>query len=248
MKSMHQDLDCIDCHEDADVEDFPHEDSLEKVHCGLCHDDAQLDFDASVHGQALNRKAPYAPDCKDCHGAHDILPPGDPDSRTYKMNVPYLCGRCHREGAPVASTYSISEHNIVENYSQSIHGEGLFKRGLTVTATCKDCHRSHLILPHTEPRSSIAPRNIAGTCMQCHSRIEDVHDKIIRGELWESVLFVVSGRDDGEQARAASTTESILRWRGHVVSGGREISPRMIESPTRERQYRGRSALEASAR
>jgi len=186
MKSVHQDLDCVDCHEDADVEDFPHEDSLEKVSCGQCHDDAQLDFDASIHGQALNRKAPYAPDCKDCHGVHDILAPDEPSSRTYKMNVPYLCGRCHREGAPVASTYSISEHNIVENYSQSIHGEGLFKKGLTVTATCKDCHRSHLILPHTEPRSSIAPRNIAQTCMQCHSRIEDVHDKIIRGELWES--------------------------------------------------------------
>ena len=185
LKSVHGDLECVDCHQDADVDDFPHEEILERVLCGDCHDDVQLDFDASIHGQALNRNEPYAPRCADCHGVHDISSPSDPRSPAYKMNVPYMCGRCHREGAPVASTYQISEHNIIENYSQSIHGEGLFEKGLTVTAACTDCHRSHLILPHTEPRASISPRNIATTCMKCHSRIEDVHDRVIRGELWE---------------------------------------------------------------
>ncbi|MEJ2720214.1 MAG: cytochrome c3 family protein [bacterium] len=184
-KSVHADLSCTDCHQDADVEELPHPEDLEPVYCGMCHDDVQLNFDASIHGQALKRKAPFAPNCKDCHGIHDILSPRNVKSKTYKMNIPYLCGGCHREGAPVARTYEIGEHNIIENYSQSIHGEGLFKKGLTVTATCTDCHRSHLILPHTEPRASISPRNIAATCMQCHSRIEDVHEKVIRGELWE---------------------------------------------------------------
>jgi cytochrome b subunit of formate dehydrogenase len=184
-RSVHGDLDCIDCHEEADVEDFPHDEILSHVNCGNCHDDVQVDFDAGIHGQALSQNAKYAPRCADCHGIHDILSPSDPASPAYKMNVPYMCGRCHREGAPVASTYEISEHNIIENYSQSIHGEGLFKKGLTVTATCTDCHRSHMILPHTDPRASISPRNIAKTCMQCHSRIEDVHAKVIRGELWE---------------------------------------------------------------
>lgn len=181
-KSVHGDLECMDCHEDASDD---HPERLARVRCGNCHDDVQLDFDASIHGQALNRKARFAPQCKSCHGVHDITSPQDPKSAAYKMNVPYLCGGCHQEGAPVARTYDISEHNIIENYSQSIHGEGLFKKGLTVTATCTNCHGSHLILPHTEPRSSIAPRNIAQTCMACHSRIEDVHEKIIRGELWE---------------------------------------------------------------
>jgi cytochrome b subunit of formate dehydrogenase len=185
LRSVHGDLECIDCHVDADVEDLPHEEFLERVNCADCHDDVQADFDASIHGQALKRNAPFAPRCSDCHGVHDITSPSDPASSAYKMNVPYMCGRCHREGAPVASTYRITEHNIVENYSQSIHGEGLFEKGLTVTATCTDCHLSHHILPHTDPNASISPRNIAATCMQCHSRIEDVHDKVIRGELWE---------------------------------------------------------------
>ncbi len=187
-RSVHGDLECIDCHEDADVEDFPHEEVLERVYCGNCHDDAQADFDASIHGQALNRNAPFAPRCADCHvsdNVHAIRPVSDPLSPSYKMRVPYTCGRCHREGAPVASTYEIFEHNIIENYSQSIHGEGLFQKGLTVTAACVDCHQSHLIFPHSDPRASISPRNIAETCMQCHSRIEDVHETVIRGELWE---------------------------------------------------------------
>ena len=184
-KSIHRDLDCIDCHEDADVEELPHEEDMSPVYCGNCHDDAQLDYDSSSHGQALKRGDRLAPKCSSCHGMHDIMPPSNPSSKTYKMNVPYLCGECHREGAEVARTRNIGEHNIIENYSQSIHGEGLFKKGLTVTATCNSCHRSHRILPHTDPNASISPRNIARTCMQCHSRIEEVHDKVIRGELWE---------------------------------------------------------------
>ncbi len=184
-RSVHKGLMCTDCHEDADVEDFPHGEDLKTVSCGTCHEDVQLDFAASIHGQALAQNAPYAPSCKDCHGAHDILSPKNVSSIAYKMNIPYLCGGCHREGAPVARVYDIGEHNIIENYSESIHGEGLFKKGLIVTAACADCHSAHLILPHTDPRASISPRNIASTCMQCHSRIEDVHSKIIRGELWE---------------------------------------------------------------
>ncbi|MCA9727156.1 MAG: cytochrome c3 family protein [Candidatus Eisenbacteria bacterium] len=184
-KSVHADLECVDCHEDADVEELPHEEELSPVYCGNCHDDAQVDYDSSIHGQASKRGERYAPHCWDCHGNHDILSPDDPASKTFKMNVPYLCGECHREGSPVSRTYDIGQHNIVDNYSQSIHGEGLFKKGLMVTATCNNCHTSHRVLPHTDPNASISPRNIAQTCMQCHSRIEDVHSKVIRGELWE---------------------------------------------------------------
>ncbi|MCB0281389.1 MAG: cytochrome c3 family protein [Calditrichae bacterium] len=182
LKSVHADHDCIDCHTDAS-EDHPED--LKPVDCGDCHDDAMDDYMAGVHGQAFKRGEIYAPTCKECHGTHDILSPKEPKSRTYKMNIPLLCGKCHREGAPVARTYNIGEHNIIENYTQSIHGAGLFKAGLTVTATCNNCHGNHLILPHTNPNSSISLNRIAETCMTCHARIEEVHVKVIKGELWE---------------------------------------------------------------
>ncbi len=184
-RSVHKDVLCASCHPDALVEDYPHPENLKPVNCGSCHEKSLQDYDRGIHGQALQLKALYAPNCKDCHGTHNIFPSSDPQSRTYKMNIPLLCGQCHREGAPVQRTYNIAERNILKNYSQSIHGEGLFQKGLTVTATCNDCHGNHLILPHTSPNSTISVNNIAKTCMKCHGEIEKVHTKIIKKELWE---------------------------------------------------------------
>jgi predicted CXXCH cytochrome family protein len=183
--SVHKGLACVACHKDAAVKDFPHPEKLQPVNCGLCHKAAGADFDAGIHGKALKRGAPYAPTCKECHGSHDILSRHNPKSRTYKFTIPILCGTCHREGAPVARVYEIAEKDILNNYSQSTHGDALFKKGLTVTATCNDCHGNHKILPHTTPESSVSVLNIAKTCTLCHARIEEVHQKVIRGELWE---------------------------------------------------------------
>lgn len=184
--SVHKDVLCASCHPDAAVEDFPHPEKLKPVNCGTCHESAQTNFYRGVHGWAAQKNDKNAPNCFECHGsAHDIISSSDPKSRTYKMNIPVLCGTCHKEGAPVSREYNITEHNIVENYSQGIHGKGLFKSGLTVTATCNDCHGNHMVLPHTNRLSSISEKNIAGTCMKCHARIEDVHTKVINKEQWE---------------------------------------------------------------
>lgn len=184
-KSVHHANSCISCHVDADDEGFPHAENLQPVNCGRCHTRAMEDNIRGIHGQALLMNDPNAPSCKECHGHHDILYYSDPRSRTYKMNIPFLCGRCHREGEVVARVYDVSEHNVLENYTQGIHGRGLFEAGLIVTATCNNCHGNHLVLPHTSPNSSISAGRIAGTCMQCHTRIEESHKKVIKGELWE---------------------------------------------------------------
>ena len=184
-KSVHSTLECIFCHSEAAVTDFPHPENMSPVNCGDCHDGAMTDFMEGIHGAALKRNDHNAPTCKECHGSHQIITPKDPKSRTYKMNIPVLCGQCHREGAPVSRGYNVSQHNILENYSQGTHGIGLYEKGLTVTATCNDCHGNHKILPHTNLNSSVSRKNIAATCMKCHARIEDVHVKIINKTLWE---------------------------------------------------------------
>ena len=183
--SVHKGVLCAKCHTGAAVTDFPHPENQHPVECGSCHADAKEKFFKGIHGRAFLTNNKYAPNCKECHGTHDIIKSDQKESKTYKMNVPKLCGTCHREGAPVARAYNISEHNILENYSEGIHGQGLFKKGLIVSATCNDCHGNHLILPHTNVISTIAPNNIASTCMKCHARIEDVHTKVINKELWE---------------------------------------------------------------
>ncbi len=191
--SVHHNNTCISCHSDADDEYFPHADgeALDPVNCGSCHKLPMDNNNRGAHGQALLMNDPHAPSCKECHGNHDILHYSDPISRTYKMNIPFLCGRCHKEGEVVSRTYEVSEHNIIENYTQGIHGKGLFEAGLIVTATCNDCHGNHLVLPHTSPNSSISVNRIAGTCMKCHTKIEETHRKVIKGELWEKDPSVI---------------------------------------------------------
>ncbi|NNE34220.1 MAG: hypothetical protein HKN13_03225, partial [Rhodothermales bacterium] len=183
--SVHGNEGCTSCHADVDVDDLPHEEELEPVECDMCHDKAFEAFEGSLHGRAVEQRRYLAPTCVTCHGKHNILSYQNERSPTYVMNVPDLCGRCHKEGTTVSELRTISQHNVLENYSQSIHGDGLFRRGLTVTAVCSSCHRAHDILPHENPSSSINRRNIASTCMQCHAQIEKVHLKVIDGKLWE---------------------------------------------------------------
>jgi cytochrome b subunit of formate dehydrogenase len=184
--SPHATLECTNCHSDLEgKKEFPHPAKLTAVDCGTCHADEKQQYVESLHGRAAKRGDPLAPHCEDCHGTHNILRPSDPDSPTTTTQIPLLCGRCHHEGSPVSLTHNIPQEKILENYTESFHGEGLFKRGLAVTAVCTSCHTAHFVLPHTDPRSSISKQNIAHTCTKCHALIATVHRKVIRGELWE---------------------------------------------------------------
>jgi len=48
-------------------------------------------------------------------------------------------------GHQAAARYIGGQHQIIERYTESIHGKGLLKSGLTVTANCADCHTAHQI-------------------------------------------------------------------------------------------------------
>lgn len=180
-------MSCTSCHNGSAHQIKKAELSAAELHetCAACHNEPVRKFEKSLHGKALSGGKFLAPDCITCHGNHAILSGRNEDSKTYVMNIPALCGDCHKDGGRVSELESVSQRHVLEDYTESIHGDGLFKRGLTVTAVCVSCHYSHNILPHEDPESSINRNNIAGTCRQCHSQIEKVHQKVIRGELWE---------------------------------------------------------------
>jgi cytochrome b subunit of formate dehydrogenase len=183
--SVHGSLECVDCHTELMDTEFPHAENVGPVDCGLCHDDIASTYNASLHGQLAEAGEKLAPRCWDCHGSHDILPPSDPKSRVTKFNIPFMCGSCHKEGTPVTRKYNIPQDSVFVHYSQSIHGQGLYKQGLIVTAVCSDCHTAHNVRATDDPKSSISRENVPKTCQKCHGQIERVHQKVIRGELWE---------------------------------------------------------------
>jgi uncharacterized protein with PIN domain len=197
--SVHGGLSCVSCHADLEGKELPHEAPLQKVDCGSCHDAEGKAHANSLHGRALKRGDPLAPDCSACHGNHDIRPVRDPESPVSPLKVPFTCGRCHQEGTAVMRRRTVHQDHILENYSESIHGEGLLKKGLIVAPNCASCHTAHNILPHTDPSSSIARVNIARTCTQCHAQIESVHRKVIKGELWEKEAHVLPACVDCHQ-------------------------------------------------
>ena len=196
---VHGSVPCIGCHVDLKDSEFPHNEDLKPAKCGGCHKTEQEQHAKSLHGKAIARGDNLAPTCKTCHGSHEILPVKDPKSSVYAMKIPFLCGRCHQEGTKVQTQRTIHQDHILENFSESIHGQGLLKKGLIVAPNCASCHTPHSILPHTDPASSIARKNIAATCTKCHVMIEAVHRKIIKGELWEKKAHILPACIDCHQ-------------------------------------------------
>jgi len=221
---------CAGCHGSHDIRP-PTE---APVDCATCHPRQGREHAQSLHGRAAARGDEMAPTCAGCHGNHEVLRASDPRSPTAVMNVPVLCGRCHQEGSPVSLTHEIPQDQILENYSMSIHGEGLFRQGLTVTAVCTSCHTSHFILPHTDPRSTIHEDNVVRTCEQCHSQIEEVHRKVIAGHLWREAPDKVPPCVDCHSPHKirrvfysiTASTQDCLRCHGDPsIDIGREAEP-----------------------
>ncbi|MGB9604421.1 MAG: cytochrome b/b6 domain-containing protein [Bryobacteraceae bacterium] len=75
--------------------------------CGQCHGDVRLSakyglpadrlvsYEASYHGLAARAGSQTVANCASCHGAHDVLPSSDPNSRVNPRNLAKTCGNCH---------------------------------------------------------------------------------------------------------------------------------------------------------
>ena len=99
------------------------------------------------------------------------MPVKDPASPVSPLKVPFTCGKCHQEGTAVMRQRSIHQDHILENYSESIHGEGLLKKGLIVAAELRLVpHRALRSCRTPTPRPRSPARNIARTCTTCHAR------------------------------------------------------------------------------
>jgi len=207
--SRHDNIACSQCHSEVNVSKHrPCETITQKVDCTSCHAEVGVEYAKSTHGTLFANNDNNAPTCKECHGTHGILGKLNPQSPTFATNIPTLCARCHREGEKAAVRYTGTEKDIIKHYTESIHGKGLLKSGLTVTATCTDCHTAHMELPHTNPESSINPKNVAETCGKCHHGIEEQFVKSIHSPLISDTDKQLPGCADCHSAHTIKRTDA----------------------------------------
>ncbi|MGE5358287.1 MAG: cytochrome c3 family protein, partial [Bacteroidales bacterium] len=131
---------CKDCHGTHDIR--PSTDPQSRTYhlnlpatCGRCHGNADiikrggiaignvvLQFQDSIHGRALSKGGlMVAPNCSDCHGAHEIQRRSNSESLIFRANVPATCGKCH-EG-------------VEARYLDGIHGTQM-RKGNTFAPVC----------------------------------------------------------------------------------------------------------------
>jgi predicted CXXCH cytochrome family protein len=85
-----------------------------------------------------------------------------------RTRIAPLCASCHSDAAVMRRAKPdarIDQHAL---YLTSTHGKQMSK-GETRVATCSDCHGSHGLSPVKDPRSPVAPKNVAPTCARCHA-------------------------------------------------------------------------------
>jgi hypothetical protein len=195
-QTPHKKIKCVDCHSTAVLLAKPKTHmkpkAIQPVNCGQCHfkgnkigapqRDIANEYARGVHGREMKIHNPDVPGCKDCHGYHDIFPAKDPRSMVNRLRQVDTCGSCHRKAA-LMKKYKFNP-DLLANYRQSVHGQGVIKLGLNVTAVCSDCHGSHDIRPPDDRKSLINRWNIPLLCGRCHEGIFEIYRKSIHGAQW----------------------------------------------------------------
>ncbi len=160
---VHEFIGCVDCHPGAD--EIPHPEGIVGGNpCVMCHDAAMEEVSQSAH-QAPEGSDEFRASCWDCHTAHDVRPPEDPESALNPPHVAERCLACHDKQA----------------YLVGVHGYGVQMAGLDIAATCVSCHGGHDILSPSTEGSRVARRNISFTCGTCHGRVAEVYRESVHG-------------------------------------------------------------------
>jgi nitrate/TMAO reductase-like tetraheme cytochrome c subunit len=208
---------CVDCHRDlAAMTELPHPEKLAPATCGACHEGAVQAYDTGIHAQARAAGGnAIAARCADCHGAHDILPSANPDSRTYHLNLPGTCGACHQNDEMVKQGRIAGSD--VSRFQDSIHGVALSRSGLLSAPNCADCHGFHDIKPQSDPSSRVYRATVPETCGNCHEGIERQYTLGIHGTALANGNPIAPSCSTCHSAHGITRTES-ESWQLQVLS------------------------------
>ena len=159
---------CSTCHGSAHEVQNPQAAAFRKSipdTCGMCHSDISDQYKGSIHGKAVSRGELNAAVCTDCHGEHLILDKKNSSSPVASRNQRETCGQCHGN-VILARRFGMPADRLT-TFDSSFHGLAA-KGGAQTVAGCASCHGIHNILPSSDPKSAVNPKNLPKTCGQCH--------------------------------------------------------------------------------
>lgn len=85
--------------------------------CGTCHQSLLTTYRDTYHGKVTSLGYVRVARCSDCHGAHDIRPVSDPQSRISPARVVSTCRRCHpKANANFARYYPHADYKNKDLY------------------------------------------------------------------------------------------------------------------------------------
>jgi cytochrome b subunit of formate dehydrogenase len=181
-ESVHGSNDCVSCH--VDIKEYPHDPAPQPASCASCHESMVQEHAGSVHaGTRVAGRA--AAGCADCHGSHEIFRKDDHRSKVNRFKIAETCAGCHTD-EKVIREYGLSPAHAIQNYRQSSHGRGMFDAGLSISATCSDCHGAHGVKSKSDPTALTARANLPEMCSKCHQGIMNDFTKSAHGKLWLS--------------------------------------------------------------
>jgi uncharacterized membrane protein YfcA len=108
---------CINCHGVHGIQAATGEAAMTSVGrvvftCAECHEDPAVtrgtdlhggvveSYERTFHGLAYAHGVTDVATCVSCHGAHDVLPSGDPEARTHPSRIESTCAGCHGQVDP----------------------------------------------------------------------------------------------------------------------------------------------------
>ncbi len=193
-KSVHSNLQCVDCHRNIVDSQKNHkiDKATPKAGCIECHQGlwakAQQDgktkdkprlelvvknieaYKNSFHARE-SKDVPGQPlaKCDDCHSSHEFnVPPQGSERRTaWHKTIPATCGtNCHEDQ--------------LEIYAASVHGEEVIDKNNMKAAVCTDCHSAHSVTGTSG--DSFKMQNVRD-CGNCHKEQMSTYGDTYHGKV-----------------------------------------------------------------
>ena len=174
-KSVHDKvIKCGDCHGDITTEDHAGKKS-KPVDCKKCHAALDVQMQNDVHRKLMHLEESKAPNCKLCHGTHNIVNPASMANKEKNY-----CGKCHKPGIMVVPYHTVTKtnENCSKCHSDKNHKEELAK-SVHKNLSCSNCH-SYVV--NNMANHQKAPKDgVLADCYLCHNAIAQQHKESIHG-------------------------------------------------------------------